>query len=54
MAGTFGNISGFNQDGEMTELELAGINPEELEFMDGEERREVLEAAGLNPDDYDF
>ena len=33
---------------------LAGINPEELEFMDGKERREVLEAAGLNPDDYDF
>lgn len=48
------NMSDLNQDGEMTELELAGIDPEELEFMDGDERREVLEAAGLNPDDYDF
>lgn len=54
MVAILGNMSDLNQDGEMTELELAGINPEELEFMDGEERREVLEAAGLNPDDYDF
>ncbi len=38
----------------LTELELAGIDPEELEFMDDDERREVLEDAGLDPDDYDF
>ena len=39
---------------EYTELELAGIDPEELEFMDDDERREILEEAGLDPDDYDF
>ena len=41
-------------DDEDTELMLAGIDPEELEYMDAEERREVLEEAGLDPDDYDF
>ena len=30
------------------------MDPEELEFMDDDERREILEAAGLNPDDFDF
>ena len=41
-------------DFDETELELAGIDPEELEYMDEEERREILEEAGLDPDDYDF
>lgn len=36
------------------ELELAGLDPEELEYMDEDERREVLEEAGLDPDDFDF
>lgn len=36
------------------ELYAAGIDPEELEYMSGDERREVLENAGLDPDDYDF
>lgn len=36
------------------ELELAGLDPEELEFMNEDERREVLEEAGLDPDDFDF
>ncbi len=36
------------------ELYQAGIDPEELEYMSGDERREVLEEAGLDPDDYDF
>ena len=36
------------------ELYRAGINPEELEYMSADERREVLEDAGLDPDDYDF
>lgn len=36
------------------ELELAGLDPEELEFMNEDERREVLEEAGLNPDDFEF
>ena len=37
-----------------TELEMSGLDPEELEFMDPEERRETLEDAGLDPDEYDF
>ena len=37
-----------------TELELSGLDPDELEFMDADERREVLEDAGLNPEEYDF
>ena len=36
------------------ELYAAGIDPEELEYMSGDERRDVLENAGLDPDDYDF
>lgn len=36
------------------ELYEAGIDPEELEYMSGAERREILEDAGLDPDDYDF
>ena len=44
-----------NEDDEdLTELELAGIDPEELEYMDADERRKVLEDAGLDIDDYDF
>ena len=42
-----------NED-EMTKLELSGLDPEELEFMDEDERREVLEDAGLDPDEFDF
>ena len=38
----------------LTELEEAGLDPEELEFMDDDERREILEAVGLDPDDFDF
>lgn len=43
-----------DEDEELTELELAGIDPIELEYMDAEERREVLEEAGWDPDDFDF
>lgn len=39
---------------QMTELELSGLNVEELKFMDEDERREALEEAGLDPDEYDF
>ena len=42
------------EDEDLTELEEAGLDPEELEFMDDDERCEVLEEAGLDPDDYDF
>jgi hypothetical protein len=37
-----------------SELADAGIDPEELEYMSGDERREILEDAGLDPDEYDF
>lgn len=43
-----------DEDEELTELELAGIDPIELEYMDANERREVLEEAGLDPDEFDF
>lgn len=43
-----------NQDNMKTELELSGLNPEELEFMDIEERKAALKAAGLDPQKYDF
>ena len=36
------------------ELEMAGIDRFDLEFMDEDERLEVLEDAGLDPDDFDF
>lgn len=35
-------------------LALNGLDVDELENMDEEERREALEDAGLDPDDYDF
>ncbi len=39
-------------DSQISELEMAGIDVDELEFMDEDERREALEDAGLDPDDY--
>lgn len=41
-------------DTEESELEMAGLAPEELEYMDEDERREAIEDAGLDPDEYDF
>ncbi|MCD7825239.1 MAG: hypothetical protein LUH14_04675 [Clostridiaceae bacterium] len=41
-------------DMQQLDLELAGLDTDELEYMDEEERREALEDAGLDPDDYDF
>ena len=35
------------------ELEMAGLDLDELEYMDEDERREALEDAGLDPDEYD-
>lgn len=37
-----------------TELELSGLDLDELEFMDTDERREALENAGLDSNEYDF
>lgn len=45
---------GDDNDDMETELELAGIDPVDLEFMTEDERREVLEEAGLDADDFDF
>ena len=42
------------EDEDLTELKEAGLDPEELKFMDDDERREVLEATGLAPDEFDF
>ena len=42
------------EEDELTdELEMAGLDVDELEYMDEDERREALEDAGLDPDDYD-
>ena len=51
---SFSLKSKYNDDYETSELEEAGLDPEELEFMSERERREVLEEAGLDPDDFDF
>lgn len=47
---SFGGVT----DDQSDELEMAGLDPFELEWMDEEKRREVMEDAGLDPDDYDF
>lgn len=36
------------------DLMYAGFDRDDLEMMEPEDRREVLEEAGLDPDDYDF
>lgn len=38
----------------IADFEMAGLDADELEFMDDDERREVMEEAGLDLDDYDF
>lgn len=35
------------------ELEMAGLDYDDLDMMEAEERREALEDAGLDPDDFD-
>ena len=42
-----------NEDELADELEMAGLDVDELEYMDEDERREALEDAGLDSDDYD-
>ena len=49
--------SSFEDDDELDEDDVfaeVGLDYDELEFMDPDERREVLEDAGLDPDDFDF
>ena len=45
----------FAEDEEDSELELmTGYSRDDLEFMDAEERAEILEDAGYEPDDFGF
>ncbi len=46
----------YDEDEEELEdsLDMAGLDYDELEYMDEDERRGVLEDAGLDPDDYEF
>ena len=44
----------FDEDDEIDTFADAGLDYDELEFMDPDERREVLEDAGLDPDEFDF
>lgn len=55
-SGTSFGSSGFDdeEDEIVNELEAAGLDFDELEYMDDDERYEVLEDAGLDPDDFDF
>mgnify|MGYP000593379064 CR=1 FL=1 len=58
----FGDAGDFEDDANddfETDAMLAGLDADELEFMDSDERAEALEeagleAAGLEADDYDF
>ncbi|MGN0243481.1 MAG: hypothetical protein ACI4CT_05410 [Lachnospiraceae bacterium] len=53
----FGDPGDFDDDSSDDfddDLDIAGLDRDELEFMDEDERREALEDAGLDPDDYDF
>lgn len=53
----FGDAGDFDDDSSedfYDELEMAGLDRDELEFMDEDERREALEDVGLDPDDFDF
>lgn len=49
-----GESDSFNDDDEKDVFGEAGLDYDELEFMDPEERRKVLEEAGLDPDEFDF
>lgn len=52
----FGDAGGFTDSSEDDDfdMKIAGLDADELELMDEDERRETLEDAGLDPDDYDF
>ena len=42
-----------NDEDQEDELLLSGLDPDELELMDEDERREAIEEAGLDPDDFE-
>ncbi|MDO4647018.1 MAG: hypothetical protein Q4B26_00105 [Eubacteriales bacterium] len=49
-----GSFDSFDADDEPDIFADAGLDYDELEFMDPHERREVLGDAGLDPDEFDF
>ena len=51
-----GITSGSNDDEDdvVDELDIYGLDRDDLELMDEDERREALEDAGLDSDDFDF
>ena len=49
-----GNVWDNDEEDEADIFADAGLDYDELEFMDPDERREVLEDAGLDPDEFDF
>ena len=51
--GIYENTSSDEEDDLETELEEAGLDIDELEMMDEEERAQALEDAGLDPDEWD-
>lgn len=44
----------FDDDDEEDVFAEARLDYDELELMDTDERREILEDTGLNPDEFDF
>lgn len=55
----FDKMFDFNGDGKLDNWDCdvfgdAGLDYDELEMMDPDERRGALEDAGLDPDEYDF
>lgn len=52
-AGDFGEEVDEDEEKE-DDLMYVGLDRDDLEMMEPEERREALEEAGLDPDEYDF
>lgn len=53
----FGDAGDFEDDAKddfEIDVMAAGLDVDELELMDPDDRAEALEEAGLDPDDYDF
>lgn len=53
-AAEFGAFMNMISDSQKDEIAAAGLDANELELMDADERREALEDAGLVPDDFDL
>lgn len=52
--GDAGDFDDSTEDDFETDVMVAGLDVDELELMDPDDRAEALEEAGLDPDDYDF